>query len=866
MNLRILIFYLALLILPLTGRTQSVDGPLKTLTATGTNTYAISEPLPESYSPKERFIVKFTNGNTGAATLNRSSKGAKAIVKPDGSALVSGDILPGAYYLISYNGTAYQILLGGGSGGGGSVAWGDVTDKPNFDSLYWKTYDTTKTITSTYIQMGDSLINVVGESIGGFGQDNVSYCLYPIQVGSLVVHGSSGTWTDNGAGSFTGAGFVSGSIDYSSGCFDITVTTTQTGFTADYIGLSPTHINIDGTRFDRGGSITTAQILGSGSADFRIGSGGLSLGNGAGNFEIRAFHNFDFGFNPQVSAEGNFNDGFGYRPSNFGFYGHHNIVSGKYNIFDVGLGTSVFKIEQATAAYDGTRYITLNLGSDATGDIFRRNSSGYLSRLAMGSALQVLRVNAGGTDIEWAAPSGGGDMLLGTSQTITAGKIFNHGTFSVRNPANTFNYNFLGSAIAADRDVTIPLLSSNDTFVLNNFAATLTNKTIAAGSNTITGLVDANINTHTTTKITTTSKSLLNSSIVYTDQTNTFGDFDNTFRSSRLRVSNPANTFSYLFTGSAISANRTITLPLLSGNDVAVMEAFGQTLTNKTIALGSNTITGTKAQLNTAVTDGDVQYVGDAPTAHTLDGHSNVTITSNSAGELLKWNGSAWINNTPDEANLTDKTSAQSITNKSFGTGTIFNGDVTIVSTKFSFSPSASLSGINIGSVSTGSLPAGIAAGDMLRNSTTNEYLGHNGTSYFTFLNSTTGGVPLGLIPTGQGGGGGLGYSTSLQWNSTGNSLVVRADIRTETGTSYTLVANDEGVTLRFTNSGTITVTLPDALPQHFRCAIENLGTGTVVLSAETTLNSAGNTLTTQYTGCYVEKLASNIWLAMGAL
>jgi len=63
-------------------------------------------------------------------------------------------------------------------------------------------------------------------------------------------------------------------------------------------------------------------------------------------------------------------------------------------------------------------------------------------------------------------------------------------------------------------------------------------------------------------------------------------------------------------------------------------------------------ITGTKAQFNTAVTDGDIQYVGDAPTAHTLDSHSNVTIASNSAGELLKWNGSAWINNTLAEAGI----------------------------------------------------------------------------------------------------------------------------------------------------------------------------------------------------------------------
>ena len=38
--------------------------------------------------------------------------------------------------------------------------------------------------------------------------------------------------------------------------------------------------------------------------------------------------------------------------------------------------------------------------------------------------------------------------------------------------------------------------------------------------------------------------------------------------------------------------------------------------------------------------------------AHTLDSHSNVTITANSAGEILKWSGTAWINNTLAEAGI----------------------------------------------------------------------------------------------------------------------------------------------------------------------------------------------------------------------
>ena len=41
-----------------------------------------------------------------------------------------------------------------------------------------------------------------------------------------------------------------------------------------------------------------------------------------------------------------------------------------------------------------------------------------------------------------------------------------------------------------------------------------------------------------------------------------------------------------------------------------------------------------------------------APSAHTLDSHSNVTITANTNGEILRWNGTAWVNNTLAEAGI----------------------------------------------------------------------------------------------------------------------------------------------------------------------------------------------------------------------
>lgn len=66
---------------------------------------------------------------------------------------------------------------------------------------------------------------------------------------------------------------------------------------------------------------------------------------------------------------------------------------------------------------------------------------------------------------------------------------------------------------------------------------------------------------------------------------------------------------------SPTGVTRTMTFP--NGNGTLIAAAIAATLTNKTIALGSNTVTGLKTDFNTALTDGDFMFVGDAPTAHT---------------------------------------------------------------------------------------------------------------------------------------------------------------------------------------------------------------------------------------------------------
>ena len=57
----------------------------------------------------------------------------------------------------------------------------------------------------------------------------------------------------------------------------------------------------------------------------------------------------------------------------------------------------------------------------------------------------------------------------------------------------------------------------------------------------------------------------------------------------------------YVFAVSELTADRTVTLPLLTGNDQFTMDAHASTLTNKTIDLASNTVTGSLAEFNSAL-------------------------------------------------------------------------------------------------------------------------------------------------------------------------------------------------------------------------------------------------------------------------
>jgi hypothetical protein len=234
--------------------------------------------------------------------------------------------------------------------------------------------------------------------------------------------------------------------------------------------------------------------------------------------------------------------------------------------------------------------------------------------------------------------------------------IYRSGTLLISDPDKFATYTILTTDVNSDKQITIPPpIGTTDDFLLkdtvqsmsgktidfnlNTFLnnpgitassiATLSNKTISTANNTISGIADANISAHTTSKIITTSKALLNTAIAYQDQTNSFADFDQTFRSSRVRIRNPANSFSYLIAGGAITADRTLTLPTVGSNDIVVTESMAQTLGSKTLT--NPIITSISNGGTVTIPSGTTQLMG----RDTVDTMTNKTLDARGTGNSL---------------------------------------------------------------------------------------------------------------------------------------------------------------------------------------------------------------------------------------
>lgn len=131
---------------------------------------------------------------------------------------------------------------------------------------------------------------------------------------------------------------------------------------------------------------------------------------------------------------------------------------------------------------------------------------------------------------------------------------------------------------------------------------------------------------------------------------------------NRLRVWNPAKTFSYNIRSLALTANRDVTLPLLTSNDEFVMLLATQTMQNKIQNLTNNTLTDTGASTGGIPKHNGTKYVNIAR------GSAGQVPTVNVGGTDWTWADPTAIN-VADNAVTTAKIANSAVTDAKVATG-----------------------------------------------------------------------------------------------------------------------------------------------------------------------------------------------------
>jgi len=138
-----------------------------------------------------------------------------------------------------------------------------------------------------------------------------------------------------------------------------------------------------------------------------------------------------------------------------------------------------------------------------------------------------------------------------------------------------------------------------------------------------------------------TTPSSANLITLVTDETGTGAlVFANTPSLITPKIADSAGGQFYNFAVSNLTADRIVTLPLLTAGDTFVFEAHAQTLTNKTIALGSNTVSGSVAEFNAALTAADFYTTGGTDVS-LADGGTGASLVDPNLDRFLFWDDSA---------------------------------------------------------------------------------------------------------------------------------------------------------------------------------------------------------------------------------
>jgi Repeat of unknown function (DUF5907) len=323
-------------------------------------------------------------------------------------------------------------------------------------------------------------------------------------------------------------------------------------------------------------------------------------------------------------------------------------LSGAVNIGGGGLrnlslGTVSSKLNDFTVYADNNAYILsdMDIGLTSVGNI-DLSSSGAGASIYTSSPYGIFDLSSTttlfGTDTLRIDSRGGSmtNIIIGSvgggNAQVTDGNplIFRDGKLALRNVANTFS-GFFTNTISADRTYTLP--NASGTVALTSDIPTLTssNGITKTGNNFALGGV------------------LTGATTIYGNYNFSFGQFGGYLSQFNVatdaldfRMGDSGGSAGFRFQIGATDATITdgtgtsgglkyaadysghVSITDRSIPDRGWVLSGTATLTNKTLALGSNTISGTKAQFNTAVTDGNIIYEG----VNAFNGGFSVTANS----------------------------------------------------------------------------------------------------------------------------------------------------------------------------------------------------------------------------------------------
>jgi hypothetical protein len=365
--------------------TDSKESRIRPFIASGTNTYTVTIPYVTSYLFGLTIYVQFSNANSGTSTINitgasGSPLGAKTLKKSVLTDLVTGDILAGEFKELWYDGTNFQVR-GAGGGGGGSIVVSSNTTAVN-DGVY--TVVASATFTDPSPVEGKGFTVFIRNGTGTVGGTGYSVAGTEIR---RVFH--SGSWAN-----YTGGGAISG------------LTSGRV-----VVATSGTTIGDDANLFWDGANKRL---------DLRTASGiRFQRNDNALNFEmglIDPIATNDFVINAVTSPTG-----FQFQQGGVTVFGITNQQRFNFNnkiFFNTSTGSALADFQSTNQGLVLPRALRSAIISSENGMLTVDTNVPYFNNgtawsaiptapTALGTSLQVLRTNAGGTATEWATISVG---------------------------------------------------------------------------------------------------------------------------------------------------------------------------------------------------------------------------------------------------------------------------------------------------------------------------------------------------------------------------------------------------------------------------------------------------------------------------